>query len=122
MKIIVCSQNRKEVTGHAGKCRKFWLYDIENDQVKSKELIELAIEHSLHAIGHNPEHAAFEHPAYSSDIFISGGMGFGLVRRLQSYNTQAIVTPEKNPDKAVEDFLNGTLLTGSPHQGGHHHH
>ncbi len=25
MKIAVASQNRKTVTAHAGKCRKFWL-------------------------------------------------------------------------------------------------
>ncbi|MCX7144523.1 MAG: ArsR family transcriptional regulator [Proteobacteria bacterium] len=28
MTIAVTSQDRKTITGHAGKCRKFWIYDI----------------------------------------------------------------------------------------------
>ncbi len=30
MKIAVTSQNRKTITDHAGKCRKFWLFDIDD--------------------------------------------------------------------------------------------
>ena len=36
MKIAVTSQNRKTVTGHAGKCRKFWIYEVEGSAVISK--------------------------------------------------------------------------------------
>jgi hypothetical protein len=30
MKIAVTSQNRKTITSHAGKCRKFWVYEVED--------------------------------------------------------------------------------------------
>ena len=33
MQIAVTSQNRKTVTEHAGKCRKFWIYDIKTGRV-----------------------------------------------------------------------------------------
>jgi hypothetical protein len=36
MKIAVTSQNRKTITEHAGKCRKFWIYNIQNQQVIGK--------------------------------------------------------------------------------------
>lgn len=125
MKIAVCSQNRKEVTGHAGKCRKFWIFNIENDSVTRKELVELPIEQSLHELGHNHTDPAFVHPAFAADVLIAGGMGFGLFNRLQMNGTRGVVTPEKDPDKAVEDFLNGTLTEEAPHAHGHghdHHH
>jgi predicted Fe-Mo cluster-binding NifX family protein len=126
MKIAVCSQNRKEVTGHAGKCRKFWIYEIENNRVGKKELLELPREQSLHELANSPVNdPTFVHPAYAADVLISGGMGFGLVNRLQMTNTRGIITSEKDPDKAVELFLNDQLPTEAPHRHGHghgHHH
>lgn len=38
MKIAVASQNRKEITGHTGRRRKFWIYTIENDAIGAKDL------------------------------------------------------------------------------------
>ena len=55
-KIAVCSQNRKTVTDHAGKCRKFWIYDVKHGQVVGRSLLELAIEKSFH------ENAAWTSP------------------------------------------------------------
>ncbi len=48
MKIAVASQNRKEITGHTGMCRKFWIYTIENDAITGREMLELSKEQSLH--------------------------------------------------------------------------
>lgn len=31
MKIAIASQNRREITGHTGHCRRFWIYDIGSD-------------------------------------------------------------------------------------------
>ena len=44
MKIAVTSQNRKTITGHAGKCRKFWIYEIVDKKVVDNTLLELALE------------------------------------------------------------------------------
>ena len=41
MKIAVASQNRRTITEHAGKCRKFWIYETEQDKIVRKELLEL---------------------------------------------------------------------------------
>ena len=49
MKIAVASQNRREITGHTGRCRKFWIYEIGDDAgVAGKQLLEFAKSRSLH--------------------------------------------------------------------------
>ena len=107
MKIAVTSQNRREITEHAGRCRKFWIYEIKNSQVASKELLELPREQSLHD---SSPHAS--HPLGIADVLISAGMGQGLVRRLTSWGVEAVVTQELDPDTAVVRYLAGTLPPG----------
>jgi predicted Fe-Mo cluster-binding NifX family protein len=107
MKIAVASQNRREVTGHTGRCRKFWFYDVEQGQVQNKVLLELPREQSLHD---SSPHAS--HPLGIADVLISAGMGQGLVRRLTSWGVEAVVTQELDPDTAVVRYLAGTLPPG----------
>jgi predicted Fe-Mo cluster-binding NifX family protein len=118
MKIAVASQNRKEITTHTGRCRKFWIYQIENDAVAGKELLELPKEQSFH------ESSPLEpSPLDNVQVLIAGGMGSGLARRLQERNIRALITKETDPDQAVKDFLKGTLKTEpfEPHEHGHIH-
>ncbi len=37
MNIAVASQNRREITDHTGRCRKFWIYKVENGMIANKE-------------------------------------------------------------------------------------
>ncbi len=78
MKIAITSQNKKHITGHAGKCRKFWLLDIIDNDVITKTLIELPKEDSIRARGQLPD------DLHGIDTFITSGMGEGMKRRLQS--------------------------------------
>jgi predicted Fe-Mo cluster-binding NifX family protein len=104
MKIAVASQNRREITGHTGRCRTFWFYDIEQGQVLNKILLELPKEQSLHE---SSRHAS--HPLEAADVLISDSMGQGLIRRLEAWGIEAVVTPEPSPDTAVARYLAGTL-------------
>lgn len=120
MKIAVTSQNRKTITGHAGKCRKFWIYEIVDKKIVNKTLLELALEQSFHE-----SHTAGPHPLDGINVLISGGAGKGLIRRLNNMGIQGLVTAETDPDSAVATFLNGTLKLGQAesHEGhGEHHH
>lgn len=38
MKIAVTSQNLSTISGHAGRCRKFWIYEVEGKRVARKDL------------------------------------------------------------------------------------
>ncbi|MBU1397222.1 MAG: NifB/NifX family molybdenum-iron cluster-binding protein [Gammaproteobacteria bacterium] len=117
MKIAVASQNRKIVTGHAGKCRRFWIYDIDAGAVKDRRLLELPREQSFH------EHQGAElHPLQGVQVLITGGMGEGLARRLSGMGIEGLVTTETDPDRAVTAYLAGALPLGQPGvHGGHDH-
>lgn len=99
-KIAVTSQNRKTVTEHAGKCRKFWIYDVNAGRVTGKALLELPIEQSLHE---SPSGQA--HPLDAVDVLITAGIGSGLQQRLLQRGIESIVTSEEDPDQAVAVFL-----------------
>lgn len=117
MKIAVTSQNRRDITEHAGRCRKFWIYDIENAQTRGKELLELPVAQSFHESSpHEP------HPLDEVTVLISGGMGQGMLRRLAAKGIVGIVTEEKEPDAAVAAYLAGQLRTCGHEQGCHHAH
>jgi predicted Fe-Mo cluster-binding NifX family protein len=119
MQIAVTSQNRKTVTGHAGKCRKFWIYEMEGREVRSKNLLELPIEQSFHE-----SHGDAPHPLDGVNVLITGGMGTGLQQRLKQKGILAVATAETDPDRAVAAWLDGSLIELPPdahHGHGHGH-
>jgi predicted Fe-Mo cluster-binding NifX family protein len=115
MKIAVASQNRKAITGHAGKCRKFWVYEIENDAITTKILLELPIGQSFHASHGQP------HPLDDVQVLITGSMGEGLMRRLSSRGIKGLITTELDPEKAVAAYLDGSLPLAVPDAHQHDH-
>jgi len=119
MKIAVTSQDRKTVTGHAGQCRRFWIYVTDEKTIVDKTLLELSLAQTFHS-----SHGAGSHPLDGVDALITAGMGPGLVRRLSGKGTLPLVTSETDPDFAVAQFLAGTLKAGQQpaHEGGCDHH
>ena len=101
MKIAVASQNRREITDHTGRCRKFWIYEIVNETTANKELLELPKEQSFH--DSSPHTSS---PLDDVQVLLAGGMDTGLMRRLESNGIEPLITTETNLDKAVEDYLN----------------
>jgi len=103
MKIAVTSQNRKIVTQHAGRCRKFFIFDVENGQAVSKELLELPKEQSF-----RESPSQLPHPLDDIDVLITGGMGEGLITRLKGKGIECFVTEESDPERAVSLYLSGS--------------
>ena len=110
MQIAVTSQNRQTITEHAGKCRKFWLYQVEQGKVVDKQLIELPIEQTFHG-----NHHALPAPLNGINVLISGGMGRGLYHRLMQSGILPLVTVEETPDQAIAAFLGNSLDRFSAH-------
>ena len=102
MKIAVTSQNRKNVTEHAGRCRKFWVFSVDGDKVVEKNLLELPKEQAFH--DSSPHEA---HPLDDIDVLITGGMGSGLSQRLEKKGIKALVTTDDDPEVAVSHYLSG---------------
>lgn len=99
-RIAVCSQNRKTVTDHAGKCRKFWIYTISDGAIADRTLLELPMAQALHASAPDAPH-----PLDGIDVLLAASMGDGLRQRLQQRGIQAVITEETDPDAAVAAFL-----------------
>ncbi len=113
MRIAVTSQNRRTVTDHAGRCRKFRIFEIQEGRVLRDSLLELPREASLHETdGSQP------HPLDDMDLLIAGGMGAGLRRRLAARGIEAVVTSETDPERAVHLWLAGELADETPETGG----
>lgn len=124
MKIAVTSQNRRTITGHAGKCRRFWIYQVQDCQVQDRQMLELALEQTFHE-----SHGAGPHPLEGVNVLISASMGQGMHGRLKGMGILGVTTGETDPDRAVAAWLDGTLRElppGAPHQHGpdhdHQHH
>lgn len=115
MKIAVTSQNRRTVTSHAGRCRRFWIYEVEEGQIRGREMLELPREQSFHeSRGRDP------HPLDGIDALISQSLGPGLIDRLAGMGARGYLTDESDPDRAVVLLLDGALQEGAGHAGGGH--
>lgn len=108
MKIAVTSQNRTSITEHAGKCRKFWVYEVVNRQVTGKQLLELPLAQSFHESAHASEPQE-PHPLDGISLLITASAGTGLKARLNQKGMEVSVTTDTDPDHAVAAWLQGTL-------------
>ncbi|MCC0178143.1 dinitrogenase iron-molybdenum cofactor biosynthesis protein [Waterburya agarophytonicola K14] len=105
MEIAVASQNKSSITSHTGKCRNFWIYEVNPKEVLGKELIELSSEHTFYnSSPHDP------HPLDNVRVLISGKIGKGLMRRLEKQGIEGVVTLESDPDLAVISYLENSLV------------
>ena len=114
MRIAVTSQNRRDITEHAGRCRNFWVFDVDGGRVSGRSLLELPKEASFHD---SSPHAA--HPLDGVDLLIAGGMGAGLRARLARKGIEAVVTTERDPERAVLLWLADSLPRAAPHSHAH---
>ncbi|MBN8563636.1 MAG: nitrogen fixation protein [Leptolyngbya sp. UWPOB_LEPTO1] len=116
MKIAVSSQNQTNVTAHLGHCQKFWIYDVDNGTIQNKELLQLTKDQSFHESSPKDPHSLD-----TVQVLISGSMGRGLVRRLESKGIQPIITPETDLDAAITAYLTGSLAILTSEEVEHHH-
>lgn len=122
MRIAFASQNRREITDHAGQCRRFWIVDVIDGIVVGRQLIELQREQTFHATG-----TGLPGGLEGIGVLVAGSMGPGLRQRLVAHGITAVVTAEKDIDGALARFIAGTLAdepaAGHPDshgEDGHH--
>lgn len=124
MKIAVSSQNFRTVTGHAGKSRRFIVYEALPGGLPAEVgRLDLPLEQSFHAFAGGP------HPLDGVDALLTGGAGEGLVRKLALRGIRVVVTGETDPMQAVSDLALGRVkkpaaddpVHAHDHAGGHDH-
>lgn len=111
MKIGVTSQNFRTITGHAGKTRRFLVYESQETEIREIERLDLPKEMSMH------EFRGDQHPLDALDVLITGGCGQGFVRRMAAKGVRVVATGETDPLRAVTGFVAGDDLPPAvPHE------
>ncbi len=119
MRIAITSQNFKTITGHAGKTRRFLVYETDSQCLPTEvERIDLPAEMSLHAY-HGDDHPLF---LSGLEALITQGAGQGFLQRLSRHGIRVFVTSEADPVQAASRVAAGLpLAPGLPHDHDHGH-
>ena len=101
MKIAVTSQNFRTLTPHAGRTRRFLVYQAEppGDAVEIDRL-DLPKNMAMHEF-----HQDGPHPLDTVDVVIAGSCGAGFARRMAKRGIRAVTSDKTDPKEAVRDFL-----------------
>lgn len=114
MKIAVTSQNFRTVTGHAGKTRRFLVFQTDGEAVREVERLDLPKEQSFHEL-----HGDAPHPIDGVDVLITGGCGESFVGRMARRGIRVVATSETDPATAARLVSTGQPL---PPAAPHEHH
>jgi predicted Fe-Mo cluster-binding NifX family protein len=124
MRIAVTSQNFRTVTGHAGRARRFIIFEAQADMPPAEvERLDLPKELAMHEF-----HGSGAHPLDGVDVILSESFGEGFAQRLAKRGILAVRTPETNPIDAVTAFLSNAAPKAAAlaechcSHGGHHRH
>jgi predicted Fe-Mo cluster-binding NifX family protein len=114
MKIAVTSQNFRTITQHAGKTRRFLIFeqDPSTGQTHEPTRLNLPKQMSMH------EFRGDSHPIFEMDYLITGSSGQGFIQRMNREGVEVIITSEQDPVAAVTALLEGKPLP-EPHTHGH---
>jgi len=96
MKIGVTSQNFRTITGHAGKARRFFVFEDADGELTEVDRLDLPKEMAMH--GYNgPE----PHPVDALDVLITAGCGDGFKRKMAARGIHVVMTSETDPQEAA---------------------
>jgi predicted Fe-Mo cluster-binding NifX family protein len=117
MRIGVTSQNFRTITGHAGKTRRFLIFEQDaTGTLGEAERLDLPLEMSLH------EFRGDNHPLFALDAIITESCGGGFVQRLARHGVRVIATSATDPLSAATALASGLGLPEPlPHDHGHNH-
>lgn len=100
MKIAVTYDNGK-VFQHFGHTKEFKIYDIDNGQIKSSQVID------TNGKGHGALAGFLQ--SDNIDILICGGIGSGAQEALSKAGIMLFGGVNGDVDKAVKDYISGNL-------------
>ncbi len=120
MIIAVASQNFRTVTAHAGKTRRFFLFEVKAGQEPVEVgRLDLPMGMAFHDFrGDGP------HPLDQAQVVLAASAGPGFVQRMSGRGITAAITAETDPVDAVRQFLAGKAIPPNPAEPcgcGHHH-
>lgn len=114
MKIAIATEGTN-VSGHFGKCENFTMVEVENSEVKNKDIVNtMGNQHGL-----LPAFLA----SHNVNVVIAGGMGDGARQKLASNNIEIISGVTGSIEDVIKSYLDGTLKStgGGCSSHGHSH-
>ena len=111
MKIAVTYDNGN-VFQHFGKTESFKIYEVEDNQVISSEVI------SSNGTGHGALAGLLA--GYAVDVLICGGIGQGAQAALAEAGVELCAGAQGDVDQAVEAYLKGELISEGANCDHHH--
>jgi predicted Fe-Mo cluster-binding NifX family protein len=124
MKIAVASEDGVRISGHFGRSRSFIVFEVEDQQIKSREVRENRF--TAHALGqchgeqgrhgngheHAHGHSAIVEALSGCQAVLCYGMGWRAAEALQAGGIQPLILEKEcTPEEAVLYFLRGELKT-----------
>lgn len=117
MKIAVASQNFRTVTPHAGRTRRFLVYEVdEAGSPVEIDRLDLPREQAFHDFKDDGPH-----PLDAMDAILAGTCGPGFVRRMAERGIRAAATTETDPVAAIKAFLANPPDPADGAECGQHH-
>ena len=111
MKIAVAYDNG-EVFQHFGRTETIKVYEVDDHKVISSQVI------SSNGVGHGALAGLLAEQGI--DVLICGGIGGGAQAALEDAGVQLCAGAQGDADKAVEDYLNGQLVSSGANCDHHH--
>lgn len=116
-RVAVASDDYATVTGHAGKARRFLVFETQADAPpREVARLDLPAELTVHEFKCDGPH-----PLFQVKAVIAGSAGAGFVRRLAEHGVAAVLTAERDPVTAVARWASGTLAAAGGHDRDHDH-
>lgn len=109
MKIAIATKHFNEVSGHAGQCRHWLLYDLSAHRASQllppPQRIELQREEVLHTFEDDRPH-----PLDGVDLAVVASAGDGFIRHMKKRGCEVLLTGESNPELAITLIVAGEAL------------
>jgi predicted Fe-Mo cluster-binding NifX family protein len=111
MKVAVASSDFRNVTGHAGRARKFLVFEVTAEGTTTTEPVGIELEPDMvfhHFKDDRP------HPLDGIDALITLSAGESFVKKMAGRGVDAIQTAETDAAKAVRDYAAAKLAPPKP--------
>ena len=113
MKVAVTYENG-EVFQHFGRTPQFKIYEIENGEAKSSQVIDTGETGHGALAGFLKEHGA--------DVMICGGIGGGAIAAMAESNIKVYAGASGKADEVIGAYIAGTLAENGDATCDHHNH
>lgn len=109
MKIAIATKQFREVSGHAGQCRHWLLYDLSAHRagrlLPAPQPVELQREEVLHTFADDRAH-----PLDGIDLAVVASAGDGFIRHMKKRGCDVLLTGESDPATAITRIVAGEAL------------